>query len=299
MADNNTADQLIRIFLGPLTALLIALTPAKPGDPKTGKAPIGRNWKDPRLSEFDFARRNPAAYASSRRAKRRIETLARHIDAGGNIGFVIPLCILCLDADDIQSADYLTEHHPNAPYQRTSKGGHMFFRVPLDFAPPQSTKVKLNEECTVDLKVGGKGQVVVEPSTHYTGYKYTWEVLLPADLAEVEELPDEYRKAIANHFKKSPPRRPSPLKPAKGDVEGETIFYPKGTQHNRLVSYAGSLRRAGARKSEIYAALLVRNRDCCEEPGTDTAMEKIANSNWPRGRGADDVPEYGSWWVSS
>jgi putative DNA primase/helicase len=53
---------------------------------------------------------------------------------------------------------------------------------------------------------------------------------------------------------------------------------PYGTQHNTLVSLAGTMRRRGMTAEAIEAALLVVNEQQCERPGPVENITKIAHS---------------------
>ena len=59
---------------------------------------------------------------------------------------------------------------------------------------------------------------------------------------------------------------------------------PYGTQHNTLVSLAGSMRRRGMNAEAIEAALLVVNATQCERPGPPENIRKIVQSttSWSR-----------------
>ena len=65
---------------------------------------------------------------------------------------------------------------------------------------------------------------------------------------------------------------------------------PYGTQHNTLVSLAGSMRRRGMGVPEIFAALKEVNLLRCEKPGSDEDIRCIAESacrNWKPDPSAD------------
>jgi primase-polymerase (primpol)-like protein len=59
---------------------------------------------------------------------------------------------------------------------------------------------------------------------------------------------------------------------------------PHGTQHNTLISLAGTMRRRGMSIEAIEAALLEVNRTQCEKPGPEENIIRIARSveKWPR-----------------
>ena len=96
----------------------------------------------------------------------------------------------------------------------------------------QRARVELFDGVSVDLRTGGHGQIACEPSIHPNGFAYSWEQELPLDLAQLPELPD----GIVARLRQSKEQRTSPLTEA---------VWRKGDQHNKLVSMAGTLRKAG------------------------------------------------------
>jgi primase-polymerase (primpol)-like protein len=71
-------------------------------------------------------------------------------------------------------------------------------------------------------------------------------------------------------------------KKAHAVAAGEKIAY--GTQHNQLVSWAGTMRWCGMSARAIEAALLVENEDRCEIPGPAENIRRIAQDagGWER-----------------
>lgn len=202
------------------------------------------------------------------------ETLARHIDNGGNIGWAIPPGVLVLDADDERSAVWLREALPDAPCQATSKGCHVVVQAPRGLDLSQRARVSLFDGVCVDLRTSGSGQIAVEPSVHPSGTQYVWERELPLDLSELPELPGAILAS---------------LRAATVDRDSVTSItdatWRHGTQHTRLVSMAGRLRNSGLSVEEIEAALQVANQTRCEKPGSRHEIAQIARSagKWEQG----------------
>ena len=105
----------------------------------------------------------------------RLAQLEKHLDTGGNVGLALPPGIIVLDADSFEAAAWLVDRYPNAPFQRTNSGGHSVFRYDSNRRNIAArTKVEIVPGVVVDLRVGGKSQIVVEPSIHWTGALYEW-----------------------------------------------------------------------------------------------------------------------------
>lgn len=202
------------------------------------------------------------------------ETMARHLHAGGNIGWAVPPGLLILDADDELSAAWLRKAMPDAPCQKTSKGCHIVVKAPPGVDLSQRAKVEIFEGVSVDLRVQGSGQVAVEPSIHPSGAEYVWETELPVDLEAVPEMPEGIAARICEKL------------PEEGGATPITDGkWRKGSQHTRLVSMAGRLRNLGLSAEEIDATLQVANLNRCEEPGPAAHISQIARSagKWPEG----------------
>lgn len=142
-------------------------TPHKHRDDCTspGKVPIERNWNG-KAQE----RANAGEDSSIRLAQ-----LEKHLDAGGNVGLALPPGIIVLDADSVEAAAWLVDRYPDSPFQRTNSGGHsVFVYDPIRRRIAARTKVEIVPGVVVDLRVGGKSQIVVEPSIHASGALYEW-----------------------------------------------------------------------------------------------------------------------------
>jgi hypothetical protein len=132
------------------------------------------------------------------------------------------------------------------------RGVHLYFRG-------ESPTVKTH---IPGVEIRGTGSYVLgPPSGHPSGVPYEGE-LPPVD--ELLEIPGRLVQLLA----KPSQNGSAPPIPAKLSV---------GTQHDTLVSFAGSMRRRGAVADEIYAALRVMNQRC-EAPGSDEDMRRIAES---------------------
>ena len=151
--------------------------------------------------------------------------------------------------------------------QQISGGGgrHFFFQI-----PPGETIRSCKIRPGVEIK-GYHGFLVVEPSVHPdTGERYVFD-----DLENRPILPaPEWLLKIVRAGGENRSARPGATR--EPDVLPAVI--PKGTQHDHLVSLAGSLRARGAESDEIFAALWACNQKRCEEPGPEENIRRIAES---------------------
>lgn len=113
----------------------------------------------------------------------------------------------------------------------------------------------------VDLKHGPNAVIVVEPSLHASGGRYSWldeegphEAGIPALAPDWLSLPEEARRAA--------PR---------------TARIPKGDRNNSLTSFAGTMRRRDMSEAAIAAALLAENQKC-DPPLPEQEVLAIAHS---------------------
>lgn len=146
---------------------------------------------------------------------------------------------------------------PPTPRVETGSGGEHYYFAQVDGA--RNSASALGE----GLDVRGEGGfVVAPPSPHASGGEYCWDV----EPAEAEPAPPP--AWLLEDVKKR--------RNGTAPKIGATIKH--GSQHETLVSLGGSMRRRGMGEAEIVAALKVVNRERCEQPGTDAAMEEIAAS---------------------
>ena len=133
-----------------------------------GKIPIEKGWNKKAAERAEYCDIEP-----------RLTFLEQHLDSGGNVGLALPPGIVVLDADDPKSAAWLVARYPDSPFQRTNAGGHAVFTYDPEHREISATiKVEIAPGVVVDLRVGGKSQIVVAPSVHWTGALYEWEASL-------------------------------------------------------------------------------------------------------------------------
>ena len=136
---------------------------------------------------------------------------------------------------------------------RTAHGYHIYLRAP---GPIKTMKIRGG-----DLK-GEGGYVVCPPSIHPKGAMYTW-ANKPEKIAVVENL----AKLVQS---------PAMEKSGAPQNLGERII--KGARNNTLTSMAGSLRRRGATKAVLLAALVAANAEQCDPPLPLEEVQRIAES---------------------
>jgi len=193
--------------------------------------------------------------------------IADHAARGGNIGWCPPKRVLVLDADTPEAVAYLERALPDAPMQETASGAHYVVRLPEGVTVPARCGVELAAGIAVDLRPGGAAQIVVAPSIHASGAAYCWRRQLPADPAELPEIPAglaalmpaEGARRIATHAD-----------------DGDEI--PAGRRNATLTSLAGTMRRRGMSAEEIDVALGAVNTNRCRPPLDDAEVAAIARS---------------------
>ena len=205
-----------------------------------------------------------------------VDSVAAHVDRGGNVGWAIPPGILVLDADTPESAAWLSETFPDAPRQRTSKGCHVVVLEPKGVDLRQVTQLEIVDGITVDLRTSGRGQIAVEPSIHPSGFAYHWEVELPVDLDTLPDVPPALVERLRTKERET--REP---------VDISAASWREGSRETRLVSMAGRLRNMSLSEVEIRATLKALNEERCAPHLEPQDIARIARSAGKWDRGAD------------
>jgi len=165
---------------------LIRLSGRGAKTPAPGKRPLDKGWQ-----------KLPAERKASAVDIECIATeLENHLEEGGNIGFAVPKEVIVLDFDandDLERAlDALHLLNIHAPVQKSSRGGHVVFKLdPSDAKKIKSTTKARVDGITVDIRKSGS-QIVVEPSIHVNGEQYTWQTELPDSWEELPDLPESW-----------------------------------------------------------------------------------------------------------
>jgi hypothetical protein len=173
--------------------------------------------------------------------------------------------IVVVDADDDDAVRFLAERlkeddGPGPPMVKTSRGAHLYYRVPDDERIPTIRNLAPG----LDLKAEGSF-VVAPPSIHPDGHRYRWLPRLGPRF-DLPPLPEWARRLIRERNGKRD----------RGRVREGPI--PEGQRNDTLTSRAGSMRSVGFSEAAIAAALKVENRDRCQPPLDDAEVEKIAAS---------------------
>ncbi len=154
-----------------------------------------------------------------------------------------------------------------APVSRTPRGGrHHVFRQPSGKHWSNTTG-----RVAPGVDTRGDGGYILVPPSIVDGKPYHWEPTLelevgPGDLPE----PPEWLVAILDSLTDAAPRDA----PEGGD--GNPI--PQGQRNATLASLAGTMRRVGMTRTEIFAALTAVNTARCHPPVSAREVEKIAGS---------------------
>ena len=131
-------------------------------------------------------------------------------------------------------------------------GRHLYFQGPVGVEIRNSAS-----RLGAGLDVRGEGgYVVAPPSIHATGRSYAWD-----NDREPAPCPGWLTRRLLAHGTQ---RRPTKIAP--------------GQRNSTLASIAGSMRRHGASREEIEAALLAANAERCEPPLPEVEIRRIAHS---------------------
>lgn len=256
------------LYAGELALWLIAVCGASCDGRAHGRSHCEHAGKTPLDAKWNAAAAARAARGLAERGAW-IDSLAQHVARGGNVGLAVPDDLIVLDADSAAARAWLEGALPDAPMQETAKGAHFVARA----APGADVKARLGVELApgvlVDLRVGRKSQIVVEPSVHATGALYTWRRELPARASEIPELPSHLLARIADAAK--PPRAPTGAPRSAGHVA-------EGGRNDFLFREASALRRRGHDEGAILAALAALNERECIPPLPEHELRVIARS---------------------
>lgn len=169
-----------------------------------------------------------------------------------NVGVVCGHGLLVLDVDETgwQMLADLQQRHgqlPRTAVVRTgSDGGHFYFQAPEDAR-------SFSFEQGLSVQAAGK-LVVAPPSLHASGRHYGW-----VRNGELAPAPAWLL------------RKPSVRSSA---TSGEKIV--AGARHAHLLALAGAMRRQGADRPTIEAALLRFNEDHCDPPKDEAVVLELA-----------------------
>lgn len=178
--------------------------------------------------------------------------------------------VLDLDGEEgEQSVLELQKKHgqlPETVAARTGGGGyHLFFQMP-EGRDVRNSAGKVAEG--VDVR-GTGGYVVLPPSPHPSGNRYEWiEGRSPEETSPApapEWLLDLVTADVSENGR-----------PAPAEELPETI--PAGRRNEMLTSLAGSMRRRGASREAMRAALHEENKGRCDPPLPEDEVDSIADS---------------------
>ncbi len=278
---------------------LIRLSGPGAKTPAPGKRPLDKSW-----TKLPAERKANAVDIECIASE-----LEYHLEGGGNIGFAVPKEVIVLDFDandDLVSALdalHLLNIHP--PVQKSSRGGHIVFKLdPSDAKGIKSTTKAQVDGITVDIRKSGS-QIVVEPSIHVNGEQYTWQTELPETWKELPDLPEDWipqlkkgrradqksksEKANFTHSQidlesevtAEPPKPTSNAllaEQAKVDGAPEEIgqSFSMGQRHMAALKLAGNYTSLGLKTHEVYAILAQWNAQN-NPPMPDVELKKVVD----------------------
>lgn len=130
-----------------------------------GKRPTSGAWNTEAMERLAHPERRAA----------HIDAMAHHLTRGGNVGLVIPPGVVVFDCDTPASVAYFDAALEDAPCQQSRPGrAHFFARVPSGVEIKATVGLEIEPGITVDVRAGGRSQIVVAPSQHAEGFLYTW-----------------------------------------------------------------------------------------------------------------------------
>jgi putative DNA primase/helicase len=213
------------------------------------KNPIEAGWNQGALSRWHGG---DSAVNESRWAE-----IRAHCEQGRNIGLCLPPGLVALDADTSEATAWLDKALPDVPMQVTSRGAHFLCRVPDELEIPNGVSVEMFDGVSVDVRSAGRGQIVVEPSRHPSGFDYCWRRELPERLEDIPECPPLILEALTR------------AKPTNGSG-GQPFSVPErittGQRQDALYRLGRSLKAKGLGEVEILAALTTVNDARCDPP---------------------------------
>jgi Bifunctional DNA primase/polymerase, N-terminal/Primase C terminal 1 (PriCT-1) len=227
--------------------LAIAFTDGLAGD--KAKRITAKGWpKTARLPDAEFG----AAFLLGRGRRRNPAVV---LGASGLVGF---------DVDGQQAADRLRRMALDLPATvsvRTGRGVHLWYRVP-EGAPSGVVKVEVAAD---GLTVSRDGYLIAPPAVHPSGLVYAFaEGLAPWEV-ELAELPRATVERVAGEDRRQR---------ARETVSDGPI--PAGRRHAHLRRIAGAMRRVGASRAAVEAALIAENLTCCQPPKDEQAVRALA-----------------------
>jgi putative DNA primase/helicase len=183
-----------------------------------------------------------------------------------NIALVTGKSFAVIDEDKAGAIAKLEEKHGALPATVTSKTGgggrQLFFRVPVEI---RNSAGKIAQG--VDVR-GDGGYVVAPPSVHPSGTVYRWAPHHSPTEIELAELPEKWLDALTS-------------KGRRASSNSEAVAQPSaildGARNSEFARIAGAMRRVGATREEIEAALLAAN-ERCRPPLPDDEARQVAAS---------------------
>jgi putative DNA primase/helicase len=150
---------------------------------------------------------------------------------------------------------------------KTPRGLHLWYIWPDGETRIRNSAGKIAPG--VDVR-GEGGYVVVPPSIHPSGEKYTWE-----NFGAIASAPTWLLDLVVHASGQSESKFSTG---GNGTNGGNGAKIPRGQRNSILASLAGSMRRRGMDQDAIFAALLAHNTAHCDPPLSDSELRTIAGS---------------------
>lgn len=192
-----------------------------------------------------------------------------HPDRGVALATGRPSGVWALDLDSQEAVDLLVdlqrEHGdlPTTVTSKTKKGYHLLWQMP-EVGDVRNSASKVAPG--IDVR-GTGGYIVLPPSPHPDGGVYRWANGRAPEQVRIASAPDWLLEKVRGGGEE----RAEPAGPIPDRIS-------EGGRNQTLTSLAGSLRRRGASKEAILAALSTENQYRCDPPLPSIEVEKIATS---------------------
>lgn len=196
-------------------------------------------------------------------------------DAEANIGFVpssVHLCVIDIDEGGDRTAEALGLLAEPTLTVRTGKGEHRYYVHPY----PGGRRIG-----NVDLGKGidfraDAGYVVVPPSIHPLGNRYTWREEWSSPAYLPAQVLDRINETLVGPVSRKPLTASTARRTVRPVGPGTVIL--QGSRNNRLFRHGCRLRRRGADETAIFAELCSINSAQCRPPLQEGELATIARS---------------------
>lgn len=250
---------------------------------RENKTPRHRGWNERALKQYERAAAGAFDFELGR------QQAQRWLEEEDAIGLCPPEGVLVVDCDSVEAVEWMESLAPDGtPIQKRHEGSaHFYFRYSEQRWPFKAWTQLVVGAGVLDLRLGGRSQVVVPPSPHRDKLRpYRWVEELPAELEHVPEVPDEIAQAIWDA---------SPA--ARADGAREPVSVEEQAGFSRVRSYIGRLcryessREAVDSRSRAFAKEIFEGRPERLRQHLDRDQDRLVDHMWERWGGSNPLRE--------